>query len=281
MSECHFELLEGVIDTHIHTSPDAYRKRKFNDLEIAAKAQELKMKAVVLKSHTVLTSDRAFLVEQVYPGVRVRGGMALNEPAGGLNPAAVDVALELNAKIIWLPTVDAEFERRILGQGGGIRCVENGRVVPALEDILKMIAEKNCVLATGHISKEEQFIVINRAKELGVKKILVNHPELTRIGMTIEEQKKLLPYGVYFERCHSGSMRPFRQGMKNAIEENIQAIREIGYESTVIATDLGQPNKTEWYLGMLEWITKLQEAGFDQCQIQKMTCGNASWLLDL
>lgn len=120
MPEYDFRLLEGVIDTHIHTSSDAYRKRKYNDLEIAAKAQQLKIKAVVLKSHTVLTADRAYLAEKVCPDVRVLGGLALNDSVGGLNPNAVDVALELDARIIWLPTVDAEFERTILKQGGGI-----------------------------------------------------------------------------------------------------------------------------------------------------------------
>lgn len=281
MPEYDFRLLEGVIDTHIHTSPDAYRKRKYNDLEIAAKAQQLKIKAVVLKSHTVLTADRAYLAEKVCPDVRVLGGLALNDSVGGLNPNAVDVALELDARIIWLPTVDAEFERTILKQGGGIRCVQDGHVVKPLEDILKLIAERNCVLATGHISKEEQLIVIDRAKELGVQKILVNHPELTRIGMTIEEQRRLLSYGVFFERCHSGSQKPYKKEMKNSIDDNIQAIHELGCESTVIATDLGQPGKTEWYLGMLEQIVRLRDAGFTAAQIHQMTCDNASWLLGI
>lgn len=49
----------------------------------------------------------------------------------------------------------------------------------------------------------------------------------------------------------------------------------------MIATDLGQPGKTEWYLGMLEQIVRLRNAGFTAAQIHQMTCDNASWLLGI
>ena len=175
MENINLNLLSGSIDTHIHTAPDAYRKRKYNDLQIAETAQKYNMRAIVLKSHTLLTADRATLVQQLYPNVHVFGGLALNDSIGGLNVKAVDTALEVNSKIIWLPTVDAEYERSILGQRGGIRCLDGNKVVPELDDILKLIAQKNCILATGHVSKKEQRIVIERARELGVTKIIVNH----------------------------------------------------------------------------------------------------------
>src|SRR5260221_9657367 len=101
--------LTGTIDLHLHTAPDV-RPRKLDDLEAARQAASRGMRAILLKSHVTLTADRAALAEQAVPGVRVFGGLALNAPAGGLNPAAVEMALAMGAAQIWMPTESAVAE---------------------------------------------------------------------------------------------------------------------------------------------------------------------------
>ena len=109
--------LNGVIDMHVHTAPDVCQ-RTYNDLELTAAAVRAGARAIVIKGHHCSTVARAALcnaynrtVFDSNPFV-MYGGLVLNYDAGGLNPKAVQTALEMGAKIIWLPTVDAENDCR-------------------------------------------------------------------------------------------------------------------------------------------------------------------------
>ena len=112
-------LLNDVIDIHIHTSPDV-NPRRLNDYEAANAASKAGMKAIVIKSHHAMTADRAALVNELVEGIQIFGGLALNYAAGGLNPQAVETALRLGAKLIWMPTLDAKHFRSQIGQSDGI-----------------------------------------------------------------------------------------------------------------------------------------------------------------
>ena len=150
--------LNGVIDMHVHTAPDVCR-RTYNDLELTAAAVRAGARAIVIKGHHCSTVARAALCNAYNrtafdsnPFV-MYGGLVLNYDAGGLNPKAVQTALEMGAKVIWLPTVDAENDCRKYGKSGGI-CMTDSRGVPApeLRRIFTLINEYYAVLATGHVS---------------------------------------------------------------------------------------------------------------------------------
>jgi hypothetical protein len=94
------DYLEGAVDLHVHSAPDVDRRR-FDDLELARAAKDAGMGAVLIKSHQNSTVERAWLVAQCVPGIRVYGGLVLNETVGGLNVAAVRLALKLGARQFW------------------------------------------------------------------------------------------------------------------------------------------------------------------------------------
>ena len=109
-------LLKGAFDTHVHAGPDVL-PRKFTDIDVARLAQERGFGGFVLKSHHAVTADRATLIREMFPGVKVYGAIALNNPIGGLNPTALDVAARLGAKVVWLPTMDSANEQaNVAGQ---------------------------------------------------------------------------------------------------------------------------------------------------------------------
>ena len=105
--------LNGVIDMHVHTAPDICQ-RTYNDLELTAAAVHAGARAIVIKGHHCSTVARAALCNAYNRtafdsnSFVMYGGLVLNYETGGLNPKAVQTALEMGAKIIWLPTVDAE-----------------------------------------------------------------------------------------------------------------------------------------------------------------------------
>ena len=116
-------LITGAIDCHIHGSPDV-TQRVGSDLELAIAAQKAGMKGILVKSHVTPTASRARLVQDaVGNGFHVFGGLVLNKMAGGLNIAAVETEIKLGAKQIWLPTVSAVNQARVVNRDTS-QCVD-------------------------------------------------------------------------------------------------------------------------------------------------------------
>jgi len=275
-------VLKNVIDVHVHTGPEAHKKRKFNEYELAREASIHGARGIVIKTHAFETASRAALVQKEFPDLCIMGGIALNFEVGGLNPYAVEAAADLGARIVWLPTISAVHERKGMGLTGGVVCVENGKTVPELDEILKIIARWDMVLATGHLSWQEQLIAVERAKELGVNRVLVNHPTLFRIAMPLSAQKELLKYeGVYIERNYGGSRLPESRVFEKHFEKNLEEIKELGAERQIMATDLGQPDNCCWSDGFAEYIHYMLERGISEEDIRIMTQTNPAKLLKL
>jgi len=132
------------------------------------------MRGIVIKNHVVTTADRAALVMQQVPGLEVWGGIVLNKSVGGVNPSAVEWMHRMSGgrgKVVWLPTFDSDKHIKTLvdKNQSGLVVAANGKVTPEMEEVLKIIARENLILATGHVSADEVVTVVKRAKELGVK----------------------------------------------------------------------------------------------------------------
>ncbi len=169
----------GVIDMHVHSHPDVFG-RNLDDIDVAQLAKSRGMRGIVLKNHVAETASRAALVMKVVPGVEVFGGIVLNRAVGGINPDAVEWMHRVyggRGKVVWLPTFESDKHVKTFGKPDAVGLVvaPNDQVTPEMEAILKIIARENLVLATGHVHPEEIMAVVKRARELGVKSILVNH----------------------------------------------------------------------------------------------------------
>ena len=143
-------LLNGVIELHVHPAPDI-QPRKFTDMELAEQMKEAQAAAVVLKSHTFPTMARAEIVSRL-TGFSVFGSITLNDEVGGFNPAAVEAALNLGAKTVWMPTKSAANHRKYFNLPGGLHALKDGKVDNGLDSILHMIADRDVILSTGHLS---------------------------------------------------------------------------------------------------------------------------------
>ena len=278
--------LNGVIDMHVHTAPDVCQ-RTYNDLELTAAAVHAGARAIVIKGHHCATVARAALCNAYNrsafdsnPFV-MYGGLALNDEVGGLNPKAVQTALEMGAKVIWLPTVDAENDRRKHGRSGGIRMTDDRGVPPSeLRRVFALVKEYDAVLATGHISPNEIRCVVDSARNIGVRKIVITHPEYWVVDMSLESQKELvLDYNVILERCF---MQPLKSGqwVSNA-ERNLEAIRKLGAESTILSTDCGNPATPPWEISMQRYLQFMADHNVSQEKLRSMTQTTPARLLGL
>ncbi|MDP0488591.1 MAG: DUF6282 family protein [Fusobacterium sp. JB020] len=281
------KILQGVIDLHVHSHPDI-RERAYTDFELMEAAVKVGARAIVIKSHHGTTMNRAYLVNEhnkkVHRGsnnFQMFGSITLNEAVGGFNVVAVETALKLGAKIIWLPTTYSKNHRKAFGKSGGIECInEKGELLPEIKEIIKLAIEYNVILATGHISPKEVFVVVEEAKKLGLNKIVVTHPEFWVVGMTIEDQIELVKkYDVFLERCYA---QPLGGGKyKSNLEENYEIIKKVGCNNVIVDTDGGQVENPNWEIAFEEYIQYLYDRGITKEEMEIMTIKNASKLLGI
>lgn len=272
-------LLRGAIDTHVHSFPDVV-ERKLDDITLIEHARAAGMRALVLKSHVFSTCERAYLLNRFYPDFRVFGGIALNDTVGGLNPRAVEAALKMGAAQVWMPTKSAANHRRHLGGQGSLTVLNNNQVREEVITILRLIAERDVVLATGHLAPEESLILIEAARHAGVRRVVVTHPEWGVTQMPIEVQQRLAATGgVYFERCLVSTQADIR--LRVSFDAIVEQIRAVGVFSTIIATDYGMPQYPTPVEGMKTYIDGLLAAGFTESEVKIMCQGNAAELLGL
>jgi Family of unknown function (DUF6282) len=278
------ELVRGAYDLHVHVEPDL-AERRIDDVGLALRFSELGLAGFVLKSHYAPTAERAAVVRRAVPGVDARGAIALNNGVGGLNAQAVEIAARGGARIVWLPTVDAENEAdehgpkpakqpvwRVIqdeltaaGVGGApVRVTDDG-----LDAVLAVVARHDLALATGHLGRVEIVAAANAALSAGVSRVIVTHPDYPTQGVPVEEQRELAERGAMLERCFA----PVHSG-KVSWAQTFEAIRATGVEHNVLSTDLGQPANPPVEDGLALMADRLLEAGFSEDDVHTMAVVN-------
>jgi len=235
------------------------------------------MKAILIKSHATITADIAALLQPLVPGLLIFGGVALNDPLGGLNPHAVEAALKLGARQVWMPTLSAANQFRYDRKKGGITILtREGRLKKEVNEILEILSQHDVILSTGHLSLRETRVLIREAKRKKIQKILVTHPDHHLLAIPVEDQQNLAREGVYFDRCF-----PTEEMCVLTMEKMAALIREVGVSSTVLSTDFGQPQNPTPVEGMNLYIRGLKGYGFSDREIDQMVKVNPARLLNI
>lgn len=282
-------LLADTIDMHIHTAPDVH-ERSVTDIQAAKYAKAAGMKAIMIKNHETITSDRAQIASDI-AGFPVFGGVALNYSVGGLNIHAVRAAIDMGAKAIWMPTVHAgqflkdaksvpSLAKRIPEGLKGIVIIDHkGKLHPDLPPILDKIAEFDLILATGHIGKDETFPLVDGALKAGVRKIVVTHALAHFLDYTIDDLRKLASMGAYIEHCFVLTTKQVADPLPISVISD--AIKSVGPKNSIISTDGGQfinPEPTKMFA---QFISDLLDQGINPREINLMARKNPAVLLGL
>jgi hypothetical protein len=286
------ELVRGAYDMHVHIAPDTV-ERIIDDVGLAQRCLELGLAGFQLKSHYTSTAERAAVVRRAVPGVEVFGAIALNRAVGGMNALAVEIAAREGARTVWLPTVDSlnemtgshelapgakppvwmRLQQELRSQGlviEPVRVVDgDGALLPETHAVLDAVARHGMVLATGHLSRDEIFAVVDAAAAAGIATIVITHPEFPAQDIGVEDQALLAAKGALLERCfttpHTG---------KVTWERVFDAIRATGPEHSVLSTDLGQAFNPPVEDGLALMADRLLEAGFGEEDIHTMAVSN-------
>lgn len=289
-------VMNGAIDTHVHNAPEGEMERRQDVLEAAQRAQAQGMRAIVLKNKEYSTAPLAQVVNKLVPGFTAVGAIVCDLYVGGLNPLAVDVALRQGARVVWMPTHTghAQLERAGLlggGDGGrprrsplmsedtlrrvgeGIRLLDaEGRLVPAVHDILDLAAQHGAVIESGHIGTDELLALIQATRARGLTVICTHANFFDDAG----EQKHLAAPDVLIELCNIVAL-----GGRQTYEQLAGMIREVGAAYCVLGTDLGQFNNPYPVEGYRSFIAGLLMNGLSEEELMTVAQRNAARALHL
>jgi hypothetical protein len=287
-------LLEGAIDFHVHAGPDPVERRRLDALEVARQAKVARMRAVVIKSHNYCTSPLACTINQVVPGFSLIGSIVLNSAVGGLSPEAVEIAIRMMARVIWMPTyssvVDAKRRQanlasipltdRAMDQKGIPLLDKGGGLLPEVVSILEIIKEANAVLSTGHVSIPETYALVEAARDLNIR-VTVTHPLNRNYGarLTLRQQLELAGKGALMEHCFLDCMPPPYGGLE--ITVLAEHIISVGAEHCLLCTDFGQYQNPTPLEGFQMMLAELLKVGISEAELEVMVKTNPTRLLSL
>ncbi|RLM53809.1 cytosolic protein [Halobellus sp. Atlit-31R] len=270
-------LVEGALDVHVHTAPDLVDRFQ-SDVELARSVRDAGLSGAVVKSHVVPTAGRVELANEAVGDRVLYGGIALNGSVGGVNPDAAEVALELGAKVVWLPTAWSHNHARQARAAGVERFV--GQRVPTAEEDLSVtrdgeltdeartvvaaVAEHDAVLGTGHVAPEAIETVVDACADAGAR-CLVNHPFFRVLDLSIEQQASLADRGAVMEFCGYA----VQSTDDHTVDRVAEAVARLGPERCLLATDFGQASNPP-VEGLAKFASALVDAGVDRETVRQL-----------
>lgn len=250
------ELIKYHVDMHVHCNADAspnHVMTKKNE-DVVTKCRESGMHGLVLKTHGWPAVRLANKLNEMYDDFTVYPSVSLNQTAGGPYPWVMEMAIQMGARVVWLPTWSSLNDKYC--PGGFTQLVinensnkyfkdipdeafytvtdEDGNVKDNIKKIVQMAKEAGIVLATGHGSTAEALAVARYAHEIGFQKLVFTHPTCGVSPVTHEQLKEFADLGGYIEFCTLG-VQPLYTSMTVAEWKEICEL--CGYDHCFLASD--------------------------------------------
>ena len=285
--------MRGSVDVHVHSEPDVF-PRIADDVGVARHAAALGLRAISLKCHSERTTSRAYMAQQMVPGIQVVGGIVLNRSVGGINPAAVESALQLGARHIWMPTVDAANHARTFGSTGaydkqsstvaragdiGIEVFDaTGKPIDGLIDVLDLVAQHRAILSTCHLSVAEIEQLVPLARKRGIEKIMITHPFFKVPALDLETLTRLVCHGAYAEFGYCTVSPMWNHA---PVARVVEAIKALGAEHCILMSDGGQRHNPMPAECLRVFAQCVFESGISERDVERMIKDNPLALLEL
>ena len=264
------DILKGILDIHVHAGPSV-ANRQVDAADMLKEAVVAGYRGFLVKDHYFPSCMGVKMVQEHCDakGVEIYSSMCLNNSMGLFNLMALDAAINMGAKIIYFPTVSSKnhidhHKGNFVGSGKMsvpetpvVYVDENGVMDPAAVECLKLIAEKDVVLGTGHGTAWEIDHLVEKALEVGVKRILVNHPQF-HIGASYEQMTKWANLGAYIEM----NVCVFTSGSKmGSLDDQVIAdmLKAVPLEQMILDSDMGQNGNGSPVEGMYRFIRLLMD----------------------
>lgn len=308
------EVLVGAVDLYVHAAPDLMPRRA-DDVGLAREMYDSPLRAAVHRHHFAATADRARLATEV-TGFEMFGSIILNSAVGGINPAAVEVALRLGAVLVSMPTTSAQYmhtrdswvvgieERLGLHARHDTFTVWNGdnALHPNVIETIGLVAEFGAILALGYISPEECVAVARAAAAAGIERIFLTNP-IFAMGLDTQTVREIMEVPGTILEITAFALQPAHLGgssdMDNVLvlagESDVQLpppdpgvpstqaelIRTVGIERSVLSSDGGHAGGPSPADELLWACGVLVDQGFSISEIRTLVHDNPLGALGL
>lgn len=287
--------LDGVVDMHLHVAPCVDARKQDAD-EVVREATAAGFKGLVFKAPAFESASIAALVRPRDGSINVAGGVVLNRAVGGLNPDAVEAMFALHTvdghhpgRVVWMPSRHSEDHLSQYPKAD-IAPVplwkEGGKPRDELLEVMSLISEHDAVLATSHLAFEQALRVVKLARRRGIERIILTHAEVGPVALTPAEQKEISDAGALIEHSYAAVFvganakeERLRQRHGASFAELVEGIRATGVSRCVLSTDFGAAELDDPVAGMIEYLGRLNAAGFSEEEITVMASENSSALL--
>lgn len=287
------DILKGILDIHVHAGPSV-ANRQVDAADMLKEAVSAGYRGFLVKDHYFPSCMGVKMVQEHCDaqGVEIYSSMCLNNSMGLFNLMALDAAINMGAKIIYFPTVSSKnhidhHKGSFVGSGKMsvpenpvVYVDEKGVMDPAAVECLKLMAEKDVALGTGHGTAWEIDRLVEKALESGVRRILVNHPQF-HIGASYEQMTKWAGLGAYIEM----NVCVFSSGSKlGTLDDRVIAdmLKAVPLERLILDSDMGQKGNGSPVEGMYRFIRLLMEKfGLSEEDINLIAKANPANLLDV
>lgn len=286
------DLLVGAVDLHVHPAPSPFTRR-LGLLQAAQQASAAGFRGLIVKSHHHSMVTDVLAVSDAVGGLPlpVYSGVALNNQVGGINPAAVELALNLGGRIVWFPTISSgqhicvhneelKFPRtaKPFRKDTPTRVLDDdGKVLPEVHDVLDLILSAGAILSGGHMGVEELDAVVRAAAAKGIEKIIISHPNFV-IGAAPDLCAEWVRFGVKFE--HELCMYDDRSSFYHwELETMLEYIKATGVHSSMIGSDLGQAGNPFPVQAYRRIVRALLDRGVSHEDVRTLVSTNPAGLL--
>ena len=290
------ELLNGAVDCHVHACPHL-NARCVDVFQAVRHAAGVGMRAIGLMDNFANSAGLAALAMRELGdlGVEVFGGLIMEPPAGGVTAEAVRIALDYGygprtgARFISLPThhtrnIALQEGRSAAHVDGCLAIPDTGPLPDPLPEILDMVAARDVVFNTGHVSAPEALRAVEAARTRGVERILVpgSHydeetvAEICRLGAYAEFSFFFVSHATQVGLTHVDSARHTVSAV--SVPQMARLIRAATPERAVVSSDCGVfvlPPPVE---GLREFLLLLEAAGFSRADLRAMSAINPARL---
>ena len=178
-----------------------------------------------------------------------------------------------------MPTFDAENQVRFSKENRPFVSVSTGSaLLPAVNDVIAVIAKHNLVLATGHSTPDEGLMLLREGRRQGVRQMVVTHAMNEPILMSVPQMQAAAKLGAFIEFV--GSNIDDQDGPAR-MDRFADAIRQIGPEFCILSSDLGQMGNPLPAPGFGAFLAAMRARGFSVEDVDRMSRRNPATLLGL
>ena len=286
------ERLEGAVDSHVHCCPHI-NDRTVNVFDATRQAAAAGMKGLGLMDVFANSSGLAALAmrELGHLGVDVFGGIILEPYVGGLSARVAATALDMGygpgtgARYVSLPCHHTKMIAEAEGRSPAyvescLSIPETGPLPDPLPEIMDLVADRDVVFNTGHVTGPECVRVVEEAVRRGCRRILCPSSyydpqtvkELVRLGAFVEFAFFVMSHATQIgQTMIDAEKHRFAVVDLEAIAANIEAV---GCANVVLSSDSGSYVLPPPVEALREWLVMVASTGVSDDEIRVMVADN-------